>query len=188
MASVRAGLGYAALVVTMGAAIASGETNEAALVTDGQSETAPLADETPTGQAGPTDATGSVAFSIGDKVALGDWHVVVHAVTDPYENDNPALAPERGNRWVAIDTEVFNVGREPRDVAAIWCFDLQDELNRNFEQEIFSGSTVGAPSGEVAPGASRRGTIVYEVPVDASGLRLNFKCELFSTGSATIDL
>jgi hypothetical protein len=40
----------------------------------------------------------------------------------------------------------------------------------------------------VAAGGARRGTLTYEVPADAAGLRLTFKCDLFSTGSATIAL
>jgi hypothetical protein len=128
------------------------------------------------------------AFVVGDLIALGQWQVEVHEFVDPYNSGNDFLSPDSGNRWVAIDVEVFNVGTEPHDVTSIFCFDLQDDANRSFDQEIFSGSTVAAPNGEVVPGASRRGTVVYEVPTAAAGLRLNFKCQLFSSGSATVQL
>lgn len=189
MRKLRTLFGSLAIVAALLAIIASGETNEAVLIADGASaaEEAPATGSDTSPTSGP-QATEVAVFGVGDRVALGDWQVEVHGVADPYVDDNDFLAPAAGNRWLAIDVEVFNVGRELREVTSIFCFDLQDDLNRNFEQELFSGSTVGAPSGEVAPGSSRRGTIVYEVSADASGLRLNFKCELFSNGSATIQL
>lgn len=189
MRKLRALFGSLAMAAGLLAIIASGETNDAVLVADGGSSAQEAAasggDTTSTSGALPTKVA---TFGVGDRVALGDWQVEVHEVTDPYVGDNDFLAPDSGNRWLAIDVEVFNVGGEPREVTSIFCFDLQDDLNRNYEQELFSGSTVGAPSGEIIPGSSRRGTIVYEVSSDASGLRLNFKCELFSNGSATIQL
>ena len=36
--------------------------------------------------------------------------------------------------------------------------------------------------------SSPGGTIVYEVPADATQLRLQFKCDLFSTGTAEVAL
>lgn len=186
VAKLRALMGYSAITIGVVATIASGQTNEAVLVNESGATTESVV---ASGDSDGSRTTDEVAtFGVGDRVALGDWQVQVHSMTDPYDNDSDLFNPAEGNRWVAIDAEVFNAGDEPRDVTSLFCFDLQDSANRNFGQQLFSGSTIGAPSGEVAPGSSRRGTIVYEVPADSAGFRLNFKCELFSSGSATIEL
>ncbi|MEM9132461.1 MAG: DUF4352 domain-containing protein [Actinomycetota bacterium] len=157
-----------ALVAVVG--LSACRTNEAALVND---------DGTSTAQ---TD------FAIGDRVALGDLEYMIHTVTDPFDNGRGVGEPRAGNRWVAVDLEVYNIGTEPFDLVPVTCFDVQDGLNRTFDQEFWVETDVARPSGEIAPGASRRGLVVWELPADATGLRMNAKCELFSRGSATFRL
>ena len=113
---------------------------------------------------------------------------VVCEVTDPFDNGTAFGAPKAGHRWVAVDVEVFNVGVEPRDILPLICFDIQDRLNQTYDQEFFAETSVGRPQGEVAPAGSRRGTVVWELPDAATELRMNVKCDLFSSGSATFQL
>lgn len=134
------------------------------------------------GDAGPQE------FAVGDVVELGDWRVQVHGVTDPVASTNEFLTPAPGNRWVAADVEVTNVGSEPQVVSSLVCFEIVDDQNRSYTLALTGDPGAAPPDGEVAAGAARRGTLTYEVPVDAAGLRLMFECDLFSTGSATIAL
>ena len=127
-------------------------------------------------------------FAVGDLVELGDWQVRVHGVADPVQSTNPVLTPAPGNRWVAADVEVTNTGTEPQTVSSLVCFEIADDQNRSYTMTITGDAGSSPPDGEVAAGAARRGTLTYELPADAAGLRLTFKCNLFSTGSATIAL
>lgn len=127
-------------------------------------------------------------FAVGDVVQLGDWQVRVHGVTDPVQSTNPILTPAPGTRWVAVDVEVTNTGASPQTVSSLLCFEVADGQNRSYNLTLTADPGAASPDGEVAAGASRRGTLTYEVPADAAGLRLGFKCDLFSTGSATIAL
>lgn len=183
MRKVRAGLALVAVVTALFVTVASGESNEAKKVDSGADVT------TTTGASGAADAVAATpsAFAVGDLVELGDWQVQVHEVTDPLVSSNQYLSPAAGQRWVAVDAEVFNQGDDVQTVSSMLCFEVQDATNRSHAMTI-TGESMQPPDGEVAPGASRRGTIVYEVPVDATGLRLQFKCDLLSTGSATINL
>lgn len=170
-------LAVVAVAVALVVATASTEENEPARVDD----------------AGSTSGSGSQGaqpevFAVGDLVELGDWRVQVHGVTDPVESTNQFLAPSAGNRWVAVDAEVTNTGAEPQAVSSLLCFEVADDQNRSYTLTITGDPGATPPDGEVAPGAARRGTLTYEVPADAAGLRLTFKCDLFSTGSATIAL
>jgi hypothetical protein len=187
------------------------ERNEAVLVeSDGTSQAAP-ADDSGTSQTTPADDSGTsqttqaedggssqpapaeeesspAQFAVGDRVRLGNWEFVVYGVTDPYDNGNGFGEPDEGQRWVAVDVEIFNMGNEPRDPFPLLCFDVQDSLNRSYEQAIFAETEVGRPDGEIAAGQSRRGTVVWKVLEEADDLRMNVKCDIFSSGSATYKL
>jgi Domain of unknown function (DUF4352) len=153
------------------AVIASGEDNKASKVGD-------------TGSGSASSST----FGVGDEVKLGDWTVKVWGVTDPQAPVNEYLKPKDGFRWVTLDTEVRNLSSDPASVSSLLCFHVQDSANREYDENIVSGITPGPPDGEVATKAAKRGNVVFEVPADATGLKLNFKCDLFSSGTATVNL
>lgn len=166
-------IAIAAVVSALALATASTDENEPTRVDDG----------------GAADASSQPdEFAVGDVVELGDWRVQVHGVTDPVESSNPVASPEPGNRWVAADVEVTNTGAEPQTVSSLLCFEVTDGQNRSYTLALTADPGSSPPDGEVAAGGARRGTLTYEVPADAAGLRLTFKCDLFSTGSATIAL
>jgi hypothetical protein len=126
-------------------------------------------------------------YKVGDEVKLGDWTVKVYGVTDPAQPESEFETVAPGTRWVALDTEVKNLSSSPQAVSSLACFELQDSENKTYTEELAS---VGAqaPDGEVAPNGAKRGNIVFAVPTAATGLKLNFKCDLLSSGSATIQI
>ncbi|MGH9228028.1 MAG: DUF4352 domain-containing protein [Acidimicrobiales bacterium] len=84
---------------------------------------------------------------------------------------------------------MINTAAQPETVSSLLCFELIDNQGRSYTQTVTGVSGAAPPDGEVAAnGGSRRGTVEYEVPSEAAGLRLNFKCDLFSSGTATIAL
>jgi hypothetical protein len=179
MSGVRRLLAFVALPVAALVLVASSpEENEARRAGDG-------------GEAsGGAGAEGQQTFAVGDLVELGDWQVQVHGVTDPFTSSNGFSQPAPGNRFVSADVEVFNHSDAPAPVSSILCFELQDGTNAAYQLSPagFGPGTPAPPDGEVAPGAALRGTLAYELPAAATGLRIHFKCELFSTGSAVINL
>ncbi len=163
----------ALITVAVGAAltatIASGESDTASKV-DGSNTAAPVAGQ---------------AFKVGDAVKLGDWQAKVYQVTDPYVPTNQFLKPKPGNRVVAVDAEVTNLSKKPQTVSSLACFELQDSANKTYNLTI-TGDTIAGLDGELAAGAAKRGTLAYELPQAATGLKLQFKCNLLGSGSATI--
>jgi hypothetical protein len=179
MGGTRRLLAFVALPVAVLALVASSpEENEARQAGDGG--------ETSGGDGG----GGQQTFAVGDLVELGDWQVQVHGATDPFTSGSEFIQPAPGNRFVAADVEVFNRSDAPATVSSILCFELQDSTNAAYQLSAagFGPGTPAPPDGEVAPGGALRGTLAYEVPAAATGLRIHFKCELFSTGSAVINL
>lgn len=166
-----------AVITALVLATASTQENEPARV-----------DEPGAGAGDDADQPQPEVFAIGDLVELGDWQVRVHGVTDPVQSTNEFVTPAPGNRWVGVDVEVTNTGTDPQVVSSLMCFEVVDDQNRNYSMALTAEAGSTPPDGEVAAGEARRGTVTYEVPADAAGLRLTFKCDLFSTGSATIAL
>lgn len=157
------------------ATVASGEENTAKPA-DGGSED------------GGSDSGGEAqTFGVGEAVALGDWELIVHGVTDPVP-PGEFMTPSEGNRWVGVDVEVTNNSDGPETVSSLACFEMQDAENKSYNMTIGADQAASPPDGEVDAGGSRRGTITYEVPAAATGLTLRFKCDLFSSGSAVINL
>lgn len=119
---------------------------------------------------------------------LGDWTVKVNGVADPQAPANEFSTPAAGNRWVGVDAEVTNGSADPATVSSLACFKLHDSANREYSETIASGITPAAPDGQIEPGGAKRGTLVFEVPQDATGLQLRFNCDLLDTGQVIIDL
>jgi hypothetical protein len=157
-------------LVAVVAVAASGGSNKATKVNGGSSSGAPK------------------NFAVGDEVKLGSWTVKVYGVTDPVQPTNQFIQPSAGNHWVGVDTEVKNLSSKATTVSSLACFDLRDAQNHSYTESIVSGVQPKAPDGEVQPNQALRGMLVFEVPQAATGLSLNFKCDLFSSGSATVKL
>lgn len=151
-----------------------------ATIASGEDETAEKVDGQPVSQQ-------STEFAVGDTVKLGDWQVKVYGVQDPYVSQNEFLTPADGNRYVVVDTEVTNKSDESQIVSSVMCFELRDETNRSYDITI-TDDTNKSVDGDVAAGASRRGNLSYEVPETSKKLQLQFKCDLFGSGSALINL
>ncbi|MFM9378154.1 DUF4352 domain-containing protein [Gordonia sp. VNK21] len=168
MSFLRTAAVAAAAALALGATIASGEENEAKKV-DGGPASAQTAD-----------------FAVGDTVELGDWQVKVNQVTDPYLPGNEFISPSPGERYVRVDAQVTNRSDSPQTVSSVMCFSLRDNDNRSHDITITDGgSTI---DGEVPAGGTLRGDLDFEIPEQATDLQLQFKCDLFGSGSALIDL
>lgn len=153
-----------------------------ALVASGEPEKAKSADK-------PADSQDSVApqvFSVGEAVELGDYQVVVHGVSD-LQPTNEFATPAEGMKWVAADTEVTNNSAEPTIISSLMQFEIQDSTNAAYNVTV-TGENLPSLDGEAPPGGARRGTLVFEVPLAATGLRMNFEGDLFGAGSAAIQL
>lgn len=168
-----AAIAVAALGVV--ALAASAESNEATRVEDGSASSSQSE----------SSSGGGETFSVGDIVALGDWAVTVNSVTDPFVSPNEFDTPN--GRYVAVDATVTNNGTSSETVSSLLCFELRDATGRTYNQSLVVGGG-SPPDGEVDPGGLIRGDLHYDVPVDVTGLQLRFKCDLFSSGSAVINL
>jgi hypothetical protein len=176
-----------AIAIGLLASVASGETNTATKV---GGDSAKSGAATKGGDSSSDSGTAAPqAFAVGDQVKLGDYVLVVNTVTDPFVSGNEFDTPDEGKRYVAVDVSVTNEGAKPETVSSMMCFDLLDTTGQKYTMALVAGAPA-APDGEVDPGQPLRGTLTYEIPqtVPSADLSLKFKCDLLSSGSATVKL
>lgn len=158
-----------------------------ASVASSSEEKATRVDDSSTADSDGATTAAPETFAVGDTVELGSLRVVVHAVTDPLTSSNQFSTPAQGHRWVAVDVEVTNVGGQPVALSSLMQFEVQDASNAAYGPAL-TAENLPSIDGEAPPGGSRRGTVVFEVPESAAGLRLAFSGDLLSSGSAVIVL
>jgi hypothetical protein len=111
--------------------------------------------------------------ALGDRAVSGDLQLVVEAVVDPFEGEDPVVTPLAGGRWVAVDVEVANLSAAPATLSSRQQFDVRDPTDRRFGVAE-TAEDLPTPDGPLAPGEIRRATLVFEVPQGARDLRLTF--------------
>jgi len=174
-------LSLLAIAVALFASLCSSSENEPEAADERSDSAAPAGE-------GNEQSDGPEVFAVGDLVELGDWQVRVHGVTDPLQSEDPSLQPTAGHRWVAVDVEVTNMSDQTATVSSLVCFVLKDDTNTTYDQTVTGASTAATPDGDLPAGGSLRGTVEYEIPANADGLRLDFSCDLLAPGTATIAL
>ena len=128
------------------------------------------------------EATGEDVWSVGQTAHTGDLDVVVHQVVDPWTSANEFDVPAEGNRFVAVEVEARNTSDDTHTIATFIDVELTDSLHRAYTVAL-AGVGLQDLGGDIQPGGTRRGWVVFEVPSDASGLRFRIKGNLTATGS-----
>lgn len=140
--------------------------------------------QAPTTVAPTTTTTAPSRYKVGDVIQADTWQVVAHGVNDPQASPNPSFdKPKAGNRRIGIDFEVKNIGSKNRTFSYLLQLELQDADNHNYNG-AFTTVEPKAPDGDIEPGGSRRGIVVFEVPQAEHGFTLRFNASGF--GTATI--
>jgi hypothetical protein len=129
-------------------------------------------DVSPTDVATPSPPAATQEYGLNQPIALDGGTMTAVGFRNNYVPDNQFDRPANGSRYVATEIAVTNTGSEQRSISGFWQFELADSIGRNYDSTFATG--LNSLSGSIAPGETRRGWIVFEVPNDANGLRLKF--------------
>lgn len=142
-------------------------------------------DETGSGEDAPAAGTddGQEVYAIGQTAHTGEFDVTVHAVQDPFTPTNEFETPQAGQRFVAVEATITNTSEEPLPFSTLAGVELIDQLDRPFSIAIAGTDLPQLDAATVAPGEARRGWIVFDVPPDATELRIRIKGNLTANGS-----
>jgi hypothetical protein len=157
----RIALPVAVLVaVVMAIALTSGGNDDAPSATPG------------TGAAPATKAL----YATGETAPTGDFDVTVYGARDPQE-PGEFLKPQPGMHFVSVDVQVANRSSRQRPFSSQLGFHLLDPADHEFDT-TFGETTPQPPDGDVPPGQSLRGFVVFEIPDGTTGLRLRVQGSL----------
>ncbi|HXI18104.1 MAG TPA: DUF4352 domain-containing protein [Chloroflexota bacterium] len=136
-------------------------------------------DEAPTtvqGQSGSSGATPAVLPTVGEPLRLpkDNWTITVTNVRTSSTVKGVTKTTQTAlGVYVLVDVKMENSGKDARELGGNR-FTLKDDKGRTFK--YFSDGTIGNGQGTVGakinPGLSGDGTIVFDVPTDATGLIL----------------
>jgi hypothetical protein len=113
-------------------------------------------------------------FSVGETGTTSDLQVTVQQVQDPWLSSLPEEVAPFGTRFVAVEMTLTNLGEEPQRFSTILGLEVLDSVGRS-SSVAFAGRQLPSLEGELAAGESRTGTAVFQVPLDATGLRLQVR-------------
>jgi hypothetical protein len=111
--------------------------------------------------------------AIGDRTLAGGALVTVRRVVDPFESTDPVITAPAGRRWVAADLEVTNLTTQVLDLTDRRQLTVRDVTDRRYDP-VTTAEGLPPLDGPLAPGETRRGTVVFEVPEDAHDLRVAY--------------
>lgn len=122
--------------------------------------------------------SGQKNFSKGETATFGDFEVTVNKVITGYE-PNSILKPDEGNQYIVVDLTVKNISDSSQYVSQ---FDFDVAVNGVDVNSSFLSADQDFKGSQLQAGASVTGTIVYEVPLDASNLKLTYETYGYDNG------
>ena len=158
-------------LVAIGAAIAGTAEEET-----GTSDATPAAPE----DAAATDAV-APPLTVGGSDTTSGFNVTLLQVVDPWTSNNQFESPDAGNRFVAVELNMVNSTDEIKPFSTLLGLEVIDSLGQRWNP-AFAGVDLPQLDGDVAPGQNIRGWQVFEVPADATGLRLKVSGSLTASG------
>lgn len=126
-------------------------------------------------------------FKVGDQVKLGDITFTVNESIDNYLSDNQFERPSAGNKFIAVDVKIDNNGNGSEYIY-LSNFNIQDASAYKYEAKWYEIKAPGLKSGDIAKGSSLRGWVTFEVPNDATGLKLSFSPGFWSSKEIKVKL
>lgn len=127
-------------------------------------------------------------YAIGETVNVDDLQIVINEVKEI--PGTQYFEPEEGKRFILVDLTLDNLGSDDFIVSSLLFFALKDDTGQEYSISI-SGLTASegkSPDGTIIPGDKLRGQLVYEIPIEASGLVLIFEPNLLGSSSVRFDL
>jgi hypothetical protein len=126
-------------------------------------------------------ADSSGPLTVGSTDNTSGFDVTLLQVVDPWTSTNQFESPDAGNRFLAVELNMVNTTDEIRPFSTLLGLEIIDSLGQRWNP-AFAGFDLPQLGGDVAPGENIRGWQVFEVPADATGLRLKVLGSLTASG------
>ncbi|HWT40031.1 MAG TPA: DUF4190 domain-containing protein [Dongiaceae bacterium] len=110
------------------------------------------------------------------------FEVKVNSVQQNYTPQSQYDAPDAGKQYIVVNLTVKNISSEQQYVSD---YDYSVSDNGLAQDSSFLTVDPALPSGDLAPGASVTGNIVYSVSQGATNLKLQYSTDVYDTTSGS---
>jgi hypothetical protein len=115
---------------------------------------------------------------IGDTLSITGsettLEVTLLAVQNPATGYSEFMAPEKGNRFVAVKLSLRNVGDGVYDDAPSNCCKVVDVSSVGYSASMFDEITPGFGSTKITPGDKRVGWVTFQLPKSVKPAKLQY--------------
>ncbi|MFA5030369.1 MAG: DUF4352 domain-containing protein [Patescibacteria group bacterium] len=111
-------------------------------------------------------------YAVGDTVKISDYTMTINKIERKWQSPANYDKPESGREYVLAEVTITNEGKSSISYNT-FDFKMQDS-NGVQKTEAYTMATNKLNSGDLAPGGKITGNLVYDVPLDATGLKLLF--------------
>lgn len=136
-------------------------------------------------------ATRDISAVVGERISGEQIHLVVEGV-ERGVNLGEFSEAGSGSEFLVVDLALQNVTDEFVTVSNLLQMRVRDDENYQYDQTFVGGTSTNTfNDGQFAPGEVERGSVIFEIPEDASGLALVFDFDVSIFGDierATVDL
>ena len=154
----------AAIILLIAIGANAGKKSEAKKVASGSTTTT-----TTSTKADTSTAPAAAAPKIGEDVKVGRWTVHVYGSQDPYAATNQYTKPQAGMRLISVDMSLTNHTTQSETFAELASLKVKAADDREYSVH-YSGEGLPSVGGDYAAQETKRGTTLFEVPADATGL------------------
>jgi hypothetical protein len=124
--------------------------------------------------------------SIGEPVRSENFELTVHSLDDQYTTSDEYFQPTPGQRYVVVELSLKNVSDTSQDYSS---FDFKLHDADNFEYDsTYVNAEHELDGGSLLPGETIRGSVAFQLPVDAQLDRLVYEPGFFGEGRIDIKL
>lgn len=130
---------------------------------------------------------GNVEVSVGEAAELRDRSLTVNEVERNYPPPNQFTRVEPGNELVRVYVTLENTSNQSINYNTL-DFEAQDSSGVQKPPETITELPNRVEFGDLAPGGTMQGNVVFEAPQGDNGLRLVYTTDAFTQRTVTVPL
>jgi hypothetical protein len=110
-------------------------------------------------------------FKVGESASDGDTKFTINNIN--FVDKIDSLSPDKGYHYLVIDVTVENLQKD-KIASLVTPYSINDADGYTYEAYYYSGLEKMLNYHNILPGETRRGNILFSVPINSKGLKLKF--------------
>jgi hypothetical protein len=130
------------------------------------------------------------SYKVGENIKLGKVIVTINQVEKSMGGQY--TKPAEGNEWVELNMTIENTGNTQEFITTLGQMFILDSENNQYQVAVTSKALenpgVMSLDGAIVAGAKKTGWVGFEVPVEATGLKLQYNASSWGFSNVLVDL